>query len=439
MSICRKAFTSLKRSHFNTFEPQYHNMKATVITIGDEILIGQIVDTNSAWIGQQFSTLGVKLYEIISCGDDAEQITDALNRAKANSQIVLMTGGLGPTKDDITKKTLVDYFNTELELNEEVWKKMKKIFEKRGMPVLEINRSQAMIPKDCIMLPNLRGTAQGMWFEREGIVFISMPGVPHEMKHLMETQVIPRLQQKFTFPKIVHATVMTAGAGESTISNILSTFEEELPGNIKLAYLPDLGTVKLRLTASGEGEELVAQVNAKKEKMKSLLGHYFYSEGEERLESVIGKMLLAKQATVSCAESCTGGYISHLFTSVPGSSKYFEGAVVSYSYDVKEKMLGVKHETLLTHGAVSEECVHEMLEGLLHVSGTTYGIAVSGIAGPEGGTDEKPVGTVWIAVGSKEKIVAKKFQFFPSRTENIRVFSNAALNLLRLFMEGHLK
>ncbi len=413
-------------------------MKATVITIGDEILIGQIVDTNSAWIGQQFNTLGVKIYEIISCGDDATQIVDAVNRAKTNSQIVLMTGGLGPTKDDITKKTLVEYFNTELVLNEELWEKMKQIFAKRGAQVLEINRSQAMVPKDCIMLPNMRGTAQGMWFEKDGVVFISMPGVPHEMKHLMEVQVIPRLQQKFSFPKIVHATIMTAGAGESMIANMLSAFEDELPGNIKLAYLPNLGTVKLRLTASGEGEALVSLVNEQKEKMKNLLGNHFYCEGEDPLEAVIGKMLLQKRATVSCAESCTGGYISHLFTSISGSSKYFEGAVISYSYDVKEKMLGVKHETLLTYGAVSEECVREMLQGLLNVSETTYGIAVSGIAGPDGGTPEKPVGTVWIAVGSKENIIAKRFQFFPSRMENIRVFSNAALNMLRLFMEGKL-
>ncbi len=414
-------------------------MKATVITIGDEILIGQIIDTNSAWIGQQFSTLGVKIHEIISCGDDAVQIVDAIDRAKASSQIVLMTGGLGPTKDDITKKILVDYFNTELVLNEEVWEKMKAIFEKRGLQVLEINRSQAMIPKDCIMLPNMRGTAQGMWFERDGVVFISMPGVPHEMKHLMETQVIPKLQQKFTFPKIVHATIMTAGAGESAIANMLSTFENELPPNIKLAYLPNLGTVKLRLTAFGEGDKLVGEVEAQKQKMKALLGYHVYCDGEEPLEAIVGKMLLAQQATVSCAESCTGGYISHLFTSISGSSRYFEGGVVSYSYDVKEKMLGVKHETLLKYGAVSEECVREMLHGLLRVSGTNYGIAVSGIAGPDGGTPEKPVGTVWISVGNNEKIISKRFNFFPSRMENIRIFSNAALNMLRLFMDGHLK
>ena len=413
-------------------------MKATVITIGDEILIGQIVDTNSAWIGQTFSELGVKLQEIISVGDEAPQIVDALNRAKVNSQIVLMTGGLGPTKDDITKKTLVEYFNTELELNEEVWEKMKLIFEKRGPKVLEMNRSQAMIPKACTMLPNTRGTAQGMWFDREGVVFISMPGVPHEMKYLMETQVIPRLKEKFSFPKIVHATIMTAGAGESVVANMLSDFENALPENIKLAYLPNLGTVKLRLTGRGNSEEIKIEVERQKEKLKALVGNHFYTEGEGKLESVIGKMLLDRNETVSCAESCTGGYISHLFTTIPGSSKYFDGSVVSYSYDMKEKILGVSKAMLNQQGAVSEECVSQMLSGLLKATGTTYGIAVSGIAGPDGATPDKPVGTVWIAVGSKEKMVARKFQFFQSRMENIRVFSNAALNMLRLFIEGKL-
>lgn len=413
-------------------------MNATVITIGDEILIGQIVDTNSAWIGQKFSDLGVKLYEIISVGDDAEQIKEAITRAKQSSSIVLMTGGLGPTKDDITKKTLVEYFNSELVLNQEVWERMKQIFEKRGLKVLEMNRSQAMIPKDCAMLPNQRGTAQGMWFEKENVVFISMPGVPHEMKHLMETQVLPKLREKFSFPQIIHTTIMTAGAGESVIANMLSDFENQLPANFKLAYLPDLGTVKLRLTASGNTKELNEEAQTQKEKMKTILGNYVYTEGEEKLENVIGKMLIKKNETVSCAESCTGGYIAHLFTSVPGSSKYFEGGIVSYSYDVKEKILGVKNSTLNNAGAVSEECVREMLEGLLKTTSTTYGIAVSGIAGPDGGTSDKPVGTVWIAVGSSTNIVTRKFQFFPLRIENIRVFSNAALNLLRLFIQEKL-
>ena len=409
-------------------------MKATVITIGDEILIGQIVDTNSAWIGQQFSELGVKIHEIISCGDDAGQIVDALNRARSTSKIVLMTGGLGPTKDDITKKTLVDYFNTELVLNEEVWEKMKQIFEKRGKEVLEMNRSQAMIPKNSIMLPNTRGTAQGMWFEHEGVVFVSMPGVPHEMKHLMEKQVIPKLKESFSFPKIIHANIMVAGAGESQVANMLKDFEEQIPANIKLAYLPEFGVVRLRLTGTGESEELKAVMEIQKEKMKTALANFVYSEGDEKLEVAIGKLLMERKASVSCAESCTGGYISHLLTSVDGSSRYFDGSVIAYSYEVKEKLLGVKNATLQSFGAVSGECADEMLTGLLKTTGTTYGIAITGIAGPAGGTPDKPVGTVWIAVGNGEKRVVKKFQFFTSRMENIRVFSNAALNMLRLFM-----
>ncbi len=414
-------------------------MKATVITIGDEILIGQIVDTNSAWIGRQFSALGVQLYEILSVGDSAWQIVNALNHAKATSQIVLLTGGLGPTKDDITKNTLVEYFNTELVLNEELWQKMKQIFEKRGMQVLEMNRSQAMIPKDSLLLPNLRGTAQGMWFEKDGVVFISMPGVPHEMKHLMETQVLPRLKQKFEFPRIVHHTVMTAGAGESVIANLLKDFEEQLPAYMKLAYLPNLGTLKLRLTAHGNGDDVVTEAAHQLTKMKTALGSYFYADGEAGLETILGNLLLEQKATVSTAESCTGGYIAHLFTSVPGSSTYFEGGVVSYSYDVKEKLLGVKTSTLNQAGAVSEPCVLEMLQGLLSSTGTTYGIAVSGIAGPGGATPDKPVGTVWIAVGNQQQQVARKFQFFTSRAENIQVFSHAALNMLRQFLAGNLK
>lgn len=414
------------------------HIKVTVITIGDEILIGQTIDTNSSWIGRQFTAMGVRVNEIITCGDNAAQIKDALDRAKARSQIILITGGLGPTKDDVTKNTLVEYFNTELVLNEEVWERMKQYFEKYGKPVLEMNRSQAMIPKDAIMLPNMRGTAQGTWFERDGAVFVSMPGVPHEMKHLMETQVLPRLKKRFSFPKIVQAVLMTSGAGESYIANKLSTFEEQLPSHIKLAYLPELGVLKLRLTANGEGEGIITEVGKQKEELKRILTHYVYAEGEEKLEVHIGKLLLEEKATLSCAESCTGGYISHLLTSVAGSSAYFEGSVISYSYDIKQKLLGVNPNTLNSVGAVSKECVEEMLHGLLQATGTTYGIAVSGIAGPSGATPDKPVGTVWIAVGTKNKILAKSFHFFPTRMENIQVFSNAALNMLRLFIaEGN--
>jgi nicotinamide-nucleotide amidase len=413
-------------------------MNATVITIGDEILIGQTIDTNSAWIGKEFNALGIKLYEVISCGDNELQIISALERALNQGQIVLITGGLGPTKDDITKKTLAAYFDTELELNEEVWNRMIEIFEKRGKQVLEMNRSQAMIPKASTMLPNMRGTAQGMWFEKDRKVIVSMPGVPHEMKHLMQTQVIPRLQQKFSFPKIIHSTVMTAGAGESVIANKLTSFEESLPAYIKLAYLPELGVVKLRLTAYGDDNKLQSEVADAKNRMLDILGDYIYAKEEKSLPSAVGELLLEKNVTVSCAESCTGGYLSHLFTSVPGSSHYFEGSIISYSYNIKEKLLNVKRDTLNTVGAVSEACVREMLQGLIENTGTTYGISISGIAGPGGATPDKPVGTVWIAVGSKEQIIAKQFRFFTSRQENITVFANAALNMLRLFVLGKL-
>ncbi|MBL0308314.1 MAG: competence/damage-inducible protein A [Bacteroidetes bacterium] len=414
-------------------------MKATVITIGDEILIGQIVDTNSAWIGQRFNELGVKIHEIISCGDNKEQIIDALNRARRSSQLVLMTGGLGPTRDDITKDTLVEYFDTELVLDNDLWEQIKEIFAKRGKQVLELNRSQAMIPKNCTMLPNQKGTAPGMWFEQDGVIFLSVPGVPHEMKHVMENQVFPRLKERFSFPSIAHASIMTAGAGESILADMLTEFEDQLPTHIKLAYLPNLGVVRLRLSAFGGTIDLKQEVQEQKEKMKAALGSLVYCDGEESLEVTMGKMLLNEKATVSCAESCTGGYVSHLFTSVPGSSKYFEGGVVSYSYEVKEKLLGVKNATLNSVGAVSEECVREMLTGILKATGTTYGISISGIAGPDGGTADKPVGTVWIAVGNKDRMVAKMFHYFPARAENIRMFSYAALNMLRLFMMEKLK
>lgn len=411
-------------------------MKATVITIGDEILIGQTIDTNSAWIGHELNKLGVKLFEIISVSDNAEHIVNALNRARAQSNIVLMTGGLGPTKDDITKATITKYFNTALKFHEDIWQKMVEIFEKRGKAVLEMNRSQAMYPENCEVIPNERGTAQGMWFDVDGVVFISMPGVPHEMKHLMSKYMLPKLQQRFAFPKIVHRTIMTAGAGESQIATQLKDFEEKLPDNIKLAYLPELGVVKLRLTAAGEGDALQQQVEAYIDEMKTILGKLVYAQTERRLEEVIGEMLLERKSMLALAESCTGGYTSHLLTSVAGSSAYYDGSIVSYSYDLKEKILGVNRNTLNTYGAVSEQCVTEMVTGLLKVTGTDYGISISGIAGPGGATPDKPVGTVWIAVADKQRVVAKQFKFFPSRAENIKVFANAALNMLRLFMMG---
>jgi nicotinamide-nucleotide amidase len=413
-------------------------MKATVITIGDEILIGQTIDTNSAWIGQELNKMGVKLYEIISVSDNAEHIVSALDKAKAQGQIVLITGGLGPTKDDITKATIIRYFNTELQFHEDLWQKMVEIFEKRGKAVLEMNRSQAMYPANCTVIPNERGTAQGMWFDIDGVVYMSMPGVPHEMKHIMTKYVLPKLLQRFSFPKIVHRTIMTAGAGESQIATQLKEFEEKLPAHVKLAYLPELGVVKLRLTASGEGKEVEDLVDTLITEMKNILGKLVYADTEKRLEEVLGEMMLERKAMLALAESCTGGYTSYLITSVAGSSQYYAGSIVSYSYDLKERILGVNKETLATYGAVSEQTVIEMVTGLLKTTNADYGVSISGIAGPGGATPDKPVGTVWIAVADKDRVVAKQFKFFPSRLENIKVFANAALNMLRLFMLGKL-
>lgn len=406
-------------------------IKATIITIGDELLIGQTVDTNSIWIGQELNKIGVGVYQKIAIGDNAVQIKEALQNAAQISNVILITGGLGPTKDDITKKTLAEYFGVGFTFYETVWEKMKTIFEKRGAKVLEMNRSQAMLPANALMLPNQKGTAQGMWFEENGIVYVSMPGVPHEMKHLME-QVLPKLQQRFDLPKIIHRTVMTAGAGESTIATILTDFENNLPPNIKLAYLPDLGVLKLRLSAYENISE--AEIENYVEQLKSILKGYVYYDGELSLQEVVGNLLLQHNATLTTAESCTGGYLAHLITSIPGSSEYFLGSIVSYHNNLKTNLLHVKKETLATQGAVSEATVIEMVKGALQETGATYAVAISGVAGPGGGTVEKPVGTVCFAVGSKERIVSRKLHFFPSRLENIKVSANTALNLVRKFI-----
>ncbi len=407
-------------------------ISATIITIGDELLIGQTIDTNSAWIGQELNKIGIRIFQRLAIGDDEQKITDALNLSSAQTQLVIITGGLGPTKDDITKKTLAEYFGVGFTFYEEVWEKMKTIFEKRGKEVLEMNRSQAMLPANATMLPNMRGTAQGMWFDEKDVVFVSMPGVPHEMKHLMEKQVLPKLLQHFELPKIIHKTLMTSGAGESSVANLLSDFEANLPSYMKLAYLPELGIVKLRLSAYGEATE--QEVDEKFALLKSLLPEYVFGDTEIALQEQIGKMLLAENSTLASAESCTGGYLSHLITSVAGSSAYFLGSVVSYHNDVKTGLLNVAPETILQHGAVSEATAAEMVKGILQQTGATYGVAVSGVAGPGGGTPEKPVGTVCFAVGNSERIITRKYHFFPSRLENIKVSANTAMNLLRRFM-----
>jgi len=408
-------------------------MLAEIITIGDEILIGQIVDTNSAWMGEQLNLAGIKVHQITSVSDNAEHIIKALDEAKSRVDLILITGGLGPTKDDITKHTLVKYFNTSLRFDEDVFQHVKNLFARFGREVTDINKKQAEVPETCTVIHNANGTAPGMWFEQDEKVFISMPGVPYEMKRMMLSEILPRLKQKFSLPAIVHRTILTQGVGESFLSEMIADWENSLAGkNIKLAYLPSPGMVRLRLSTSGGDESVLKRnVDDKIIELNKIIPQYIYGYEKDKLEEIAGKLLKEKKQTLSLAESCSGGLIAHLITSVPGSSAYFMGGVVSYSNESKTNQLGVKKETLEKHGAVSEETVTEMALGAKDKFNTNWAVATSGIAGPDGGSDEKPVGTVWIAIAGPNGIKTKKFQLGGDRERNIAVTAITALNMLR--------
>ncbi len=405
---------------------------AEVITIGDEILIGQITDTNTQWISAELDKIGIKTTRKSSVGDQNDKILSILAEAESRADVILLTGGLGPTKDDITKKMLCEYFEDELVINEDALAFITDFFTKRGRPMLEINRLQAAIPSRCTYLANKTGTAPGMWFEKNGKIFVSMPGVPSEMKYLMTHEVLPRLKTFFKTPILHHKTIRTIGLGESFLAEKIASWEDNLPENIKLAYLPSFGQVRLRLSGVGNNEEtLKEQIEAEAKKLIPMIAENVFSETDEDLEKAIGRLLKENNLTVSVAESCTGGLISHLFTKVAGCSAYFMGSVVSYSNEAKMKVLGVKKETLQEHGAVSEETIKEMAEGVRNLLNTDFGLATSGIAGPDGGTPEKPVGTVWIACASKNRTTAKKLMLTNQRENNINWGSYAALDLLR--------
>ena len=415
-----------------------NSVNASIITIGDELLIGQTIDTNSAFIAQELNKIGIWVKRRLAVGDVFDDIWQALDEEGRQSDIIIITGGLGPTTDDITKPLLCKYFGGKLVVNEKVLEHVKYLFEvvfRRPGPMLERNLKQAEVPDVCTILHNARGTAPGMLFKKGGKVFISLPGVPHEMKGLMIDEVIPRLLSAFKMPAIVHRTAFTAGQGESMLAELLKDFEPSLPPHIKLAYLPNYGMVKLRLTSQGDDKETVEkELMPYFEKLQELVKEFLVTNEDEGLEVVIGKILKAKGKTMATAESCTGGYIAHLVTSVAGSSAYYQGTVVSYSYEAKETILGVKHETLTKTGAVSEETVKEMLAGVIKTLQVDYALAVSGIMGPDGGTDEKPVGTVWIAVGNNEKTETLKLNLRFDRQRNIIITANNALNFLRKFI-----
>ncbi len=406
---------------------------AELLTIGDEILYGQIVDTNSQWMSVELDKVGIRVIRKTTVGDQEDEILAAFEEAEKRADIILITGGLGPTSDDLTKPLLAKYFNCELKIHEEALAEVTEFFVSRGRELTETNRQQAALPVCCTKITNPIGTAPGMWFEKNGKVFMSMPGVPHEMKKMMTERVIPKLLQTYKMPVITHKVIRTAGIGESMLADKIESWEKKLPTNIKLAYLPSLGEVKLRLTGFGDSSQaLQKEIDELADQLLPLAGEYIYGYGEEPLEVAIGKKLREKKLTLSIAESCTGGYLSHLITSVPGSSDYFLGSMIPYAYEIKMRQLGVKPEILEKYGAVSEPTIIEMANIVRAKFNTDIGVATSGIAGPGGATPDKPVGTVWIAYSDKYHTVTKRLQLSKERMINIRMSSAAVLNLIRL-------
>jgi nicotinamide-nucleotide amidase len=410
-------------------------MTAYILTIGDEILIGQITDTNSAWMAQQLNLQGIRIVGKMSVGDVHNEIIHALDYALHAADLVLITGGLGATKDDITKKSLVEFFGSQLVWHQETYDRMEKIFQKYGRTVSEMNKNSCFMPSNAQILNNDRGLAPAMWFEENKKVVVSMPGVPYEMQILMTNRVLPKLKASFPMSPIVHRTILTAGEGETMLAEKLDAFEEKLPENVKLAYLPSLGTVRLRLTARGEDEAVLnEQLDALKTQLVSIVEYAVAGFDDDTLPVVIGRIAKEKGLKIGFTESCTGGYMSHLITSVAGSSEYFEGTIVAYAYDLKEKLLNVRSETLNTEGAVSESCVRQMVTGALSTLNVDVAVAVSGIAGPSGATEGKPVGTIWLAVGDKNSIKTVLINMDRGRSKNIEYAANVGLNLLRKFL-----
>lgn len=413
-------------------------MNAELLTIGNEILIGQIINTNAVWMAQQLNQIGVSVVHMSSVADDKQAMLKAFADAEKRANLVFITGGLGPTKDDITKTTFCEYFNTTLVESEEVLKDVTSFFAIRNKEVTPINKKQAEVPKGCVVIRNKNGTAPGMWMKNNNTIFISMPGVPYEMKLMMTDFIIPEIKKQFTLPVIYHKTVLTQGIGESVLSELISDWEDTLTDKkISLAYLPSPGMVRLRLSGKDTNEfELKQKIDNEVENIKPLIEKYIYGYEEygkeqPKMEEILGELLLNKKIKLALAESCTGGYISHLITSVAGSSAYYNGGVIPYHNEFKHQLLNINHSVFDKYGAVSEECVTAMAKETLQVFNANASIAVSGIAGPSGGTFDKPVGTVWIAVCFNETTVAKKFQFGDDRLRNIQVTANTAMNLLR--------
>lgn len=414
-----------------------NSISAEVVTIGDEILFGQITDTNTQWIGTELTNIGIRVVRKSSVGDQAPAILAILREAHDRANVIIITGGLGPTKDDITKKTLCDYFGVGMVRNETALAVVTGFFEKRGRPMTDLNRGQADLPANAVYIQNDWGTAPGMWFEHEGRVYVSLPGVPFEMKSLMTHRILRRLHEHFNPPIIKHKMMLTAGIGESFLAERIEDWEDALPPHIRLAYLPSFGGVRLRLTATGTDDALLTrELDQQVAGVLPIIEQYVYGYDSDTLERIVGQLLKAKHWTLGIAESCTGGAVSARITSVPGSSAYFRGSVVSYSNDVKVSQLGVSPDTLATVGAVSEETIRQMAEGVRKALKTDVGIATSGIAGPDGGTPDKPVGTIWIAVATPTETRTRLLQLSQYRDQNIQLTTTYLLNLLREQLAG---
>jgi nicotinamide-nucleotide amidase len=412
-------------------------MNAIIITIGDEILIGQTIDTNSAWIANKLNLCGVDIVKIVSISDKKNEIIKALDDSKQDADLILITGGLGPTNDDVTKNTLAEYFGVKLVINKEVLQHIEQFVIKRKAHMNERNIKQAEVPENCKVLQNNIGTAPGMLFTEGKKIIISMPGVPFEMKELMENHVIPIINEREKDLHIIHKVILTQGTSESKLAEILEDWELNLPDSISLAYLPSPGLIKLRLTAKGiQKETLEKEISNSVYYLEQIIPELICGYDSERLEELIGKSLNTKKQTLSTAESCTGGNIAHLITLIPGSSQYYKGSVVAYSNEIKQEILSVDKTIIETYGAVSKQVVEEMVKGIKKIYNTDVAIATSGIAGPDGGTKEKPVGTTWIAVANNSGIYSKKYIFGDQRERNIQRASLTALNMLQKLILG---
>ena len=409
-------------------------MKASILTIGDEILIGQIIDTNSAWIGQQLNDIGIDLFATYSVKDTIPSILEGLKNASYSSDIVLLTGGLGPTHDDLTCEALATYFGVELVFENDLWERIQRMFTDRGRQPTDMHKRQCNLPSNAKLLQNNMGTAPGMLFEKDGKRFVSMPGVPYEMKYIMETHVLPLLKNESPI-QIYHKTIMTAGKGESAISKEIEDITQSIPSHIKLAYLPSLSRVRIRLSSmTTDSANATDEVDDIANRITERLGNLVFGFDDISFGKVLGQLCVDKNLQIASAESCTGGLLSSQIVSTSGSSAYYTGSIISYSYELKSSLLGVSSQLMEEKGAVCEEVVLEMLSGLLDKTDADVGVSISGIAGPAGGTKEKPVGTVWLAVGNKEKQLTEKLLIGKDRDINIRYAANYGLNMMRLFI-----